>query len=158
MRVYVVKIEFQGITDTIETFENEQDAIDKFAESLKGAIPEIGHKIRHNDLDFWYVHWENIDALLENTDFAGSQVYHSEMETRQNDSYWQPEIERLQQTQRALNRAYGNLTTTQKLTKELGLEAFNEHIDNMLLAISECKDRNKMLILGCREMEKENDS
>ena len=79
MKVYIVKIEFQGITDTLEAFESEQDAINLFAESLKDAVPEIGHKIRHDDLDFWYVHWEKLDELLADSDYSGSQLYHCDL-------------------------------------------------------------------------------
>jgi len=73
--VYVVNIQYQGLPESIEVFESEQDAIDKFAETLKNAIPGIGHKVRHNQEDFWYVHWETLDELLDGSKYEGSQIY-----------------------------------------------------------------------------------
>lgn len=158
--MYVVNIQYQGVTETIEVFERERDAIDCFAEALKDDIPGIGHKIAHKDGDFWYVHWENLQELLDDTKYDGSQLYHCKVQSKEESSYWQPEIERLQETQRAINLAYLNLTATGKFTKEIcGTDSTaHEHIENMLMSLAECQERNKELILAFREIEKENDS
>lgn len=153
MKVYVVSIQYQGVTDTIEVFDKEQDAIDKFAETLKNDIPGIGHKIVRHEEDFWYVHWEDLDKLLEDTKYCGSMMYHCELpgdfckvEDMDGDSYFDPEIKRLQETMRSFHLAYANLEKVQAFAKSLGLENALEHIDNMLLAISESKERNKKII------------